>query len=197
MTHDGGHLPFEGQINSALNFNGVNRVTVAVNNTLLPTTLPPGSLQFQTNTKRSVHSGHEDFVELACSKRSVLLFCFSICMCLGLLKYFDRLGAYKFPILLLSKKRVHIYGCLMVRVQDTEFYEEKKFPRNILMLRSQVRERNFQTYGCNNIWLLCTKPADELHNVTLLQILPWLLCTKPADGLHDVTLLQIHSLLSP
>ena len=32
MTHDGGHLPFEGQINSALNFNGVNRVTVAVNN---------------------------------------------------------------------------------------------------------------------------------------------------------------------
>ena len=55
MTHDGGHLPFEGQINSALNFNGVNRVTVAVNNTLLPTTLPPGSLQFQTNTKRSVH----------------------------------------------------------------------------------------------------------------------------------------------
>ena len=85
----------------------------------------------------------------------------------------------------------------MVRVQDTEFYEEKKFPRNILMLRSQVRERNFQTYGCNNIWLLCTKPADELHNVTLLQILPWLLCTKPADVLHDVTLLQIHSLLSP
>ena len=54
MTHDGGHLPFEGQINSALNFNGVNRVTVAVNNTLLPTTLPPGSLEFKTNTKKSV-----------------------------------------------------------------------------------------------------------------------------------------------
>ncbi|XP_076452855.1 beta-glucuronidase-like [Babylonia areolata] len=52
MSHNGGHLPFEGQINSAVNFNGANRLTVAVNNTLLPTTLPPGSLKFETNTKR-------------------------------------------------------------------------------------------------------------------------------------------------
>ncbi|KAK7087444.1 beta-glucuronidase-like [Littorina saxatilis] len=52
MTHDGGHLPFEGQINSALSFSGVNRITVAVNNTLLPTTLPPGSLTFKTDTRK-------------------------------------------------------------------------------------------------------------------------------------------------
>ncbi|KAK7475213.1 hypothetical protein BaRGS_00033517 [Batillaria attramentaria] len=52
MTHDGGHLPFEGEINSALNFDGPNRVTVAVNNTLLPTTLPPGQLEFKTDTKK-------------------------------------------------------------------------------------------------------------------------------------------------
>ncbi|PVD31515.1 hypothetical protein C0Q70_06928 [Pomacea canaliculata] len=52
MTHDGGHLPFEGAINAVVNLSGPNRVTVAVNNTLLPTTLPPGSLSFQHDVKR-------------------------------------------------------------------------------------------------------------------------------------------------
>ena len=52
MTHDGGHLPFEGQVNAAVNVDGVNRVTVAVNNTLLPTSLPPGSLEFKSDTTK-------------------------------------------------------------------------------------------------------------------------------------------------
>ncbi|CAL1536101.1 unnamed protein product [Lymnaea stagnalis] len=52
MTHSGGHLPFEGEVQSLLNFNGPNYVTVAINNTLSPTTLPPGTIQYQTDTSR-------------------------------------------------------------------------------------------------------------------------------------------------
>ncbi|KAK7088745.1 beta-glucuronidase-like [Littorina saxatilis] len=55
MRHDGGHLPFEGEVNSAVNFNGPNRLTVAVNNTLLATTLPPGSLSFHGGAKYPPH----------------------------------------------------------------------------------------------------------------------------------------------
>ncbi|KAL3858068.1 hypothetical protein ACJMK2_012684 [Sinanodonta woodiana] len=49
MRHDGGHLPFEAEINSYLYFDRVNRVTVAVNNTLTSTTLPPGSITFKVD----------------------------------------------------------------------------------------------------------------------------------------------------
>ena len=52
FQHDGGHLPFEGAINKYLSFGGKNRVTVAVNNTLSPTTLPPGSVKFHTGDPR-------------------------------------------------------------------------------------------------------------------------------------------------
>ncbi|XP_070205768.1 beta-glucuronidase-like [Littorina saxatilis] len=52
MSHDGGHLPFESEVNSVVTFSMVNRVTVAVNNTLTPTTLPPGTIHFETNTRK-------------------------------------------------------------------------------------------------------------------------------------------------
>jgi len=45
----GGHLPFEVQVNQALDFSGINRVTIAVNNTLTPHTLPPGTVTFHTH----------------------------------------------------------------------------------------------------------------------------------------------------
>ncbi|KAK7497277.1 hypothetical protein BaRGS_00011571 [Batillaria attramentaria] len=52
MTHEGGHLPFEASINSAVNWEGAaNRLTVAINNTLTPTTLPPGSIKWMTGPK--------------------------------------------------------------------------------------------------------------------------------------------------
>nr|KAG5706847.1 hypothetical protein BaRGS_004182 [Batillaria attramentaria] len=52
MTHEGGHLPFEASINNAVNWEGAaNRLTVAINNTLTPTTLPPGSIQWMTGPK--------------------------------------------------------------------------------------------------------------------------------------------------
>lgn len=50
--HEGGHLPFEVNVTSALDVNGLNRVTVAVNNTLTPTTLPPGTIEYKSDTDK-------------------------------------------------------------------------------------------------------------------------------------------------
>ena len=44
MSHEGGHLPFESDITGSLVTGRSNRVTVAVNNTLTPHTLPPGEI---------------------------------------------------------------------------------------------------------------------------------------------------------
>ncbi|KAK3755205.1 hypothetical protein RRG08_027464 [Elysia crispata] len=52
MEHNGGHLPFEADVSSALRFDGPNRVTITVNNTLTPTTLPPGEIKYQKDTSR-------------------------------------------------------------------------------------------------------------------------------------------------
>ncbi|XP_021357911.1 beta-glucuronidase-like isoform X2 [Mizuhopecten yessoensis] len=46
--HEMGHLPFEGNIGPVAQFGGHNRVTVAVNNTLTPYTLPPGKIQHKS-----------------------------------------------------------------------------------------------------------------------------------------------------
>ncbi|KAI0212759.1 Beta-glucuronidase [Lamellibrachia satsuma] len=52
MDHEGGHLPFEEAVNANLKFGQANRVTVAVNNTLSPHTLPPGSIEYMTDTNK-------------------------------------------------------------------------------------------------------------------------------------------------
>jgi beta-glucuronidase len=44
MEHDGGHLPFQADVSSHVLLQKKNRMTVAVNNTLTPTTLPPGRI---------------------------------------------------------------------------------------------------------------------------------------------------------
>lgn len=44
MKHVGGHLPFEDEVYSLLKHGQINQITVAVNNTLTPTTLPCGSV---------------------------------------------------------------------------------------------------------------------------------------------------------
>eukprot|EP00057_Strongylocentrotus_purpuratus_P021873 XP_011676347.1 PREDICTED: beta-glucuronidase isoform X2 [Strongylocentrotus purpuratus] len=44
VRHSGGHLPFEVEVTSLLHFGQLNRITVAVNNTLTPNTLPPGTI---------------------------------------------------------------------------------------------------------------------------------------------------------
>ncbi|XP_046568839.1 beta-glucuronidase-like isoform X2 [Haliotis rubra] len=52
VQHNGGHLPFEAEINKYLHFGGSNLLTVAVNNTLTQHTLPPGTIQYQADTER-------------------------------------------------------------------------------------------------------------------------------------------------
>ena len=51
MAHSGGHLPFEADVTSLLSFGEVNRITAAVNNTLTPSTLPPGEIQYKTGDR--------------------------------------------------------------------------------------------------------------------------------------------------
>lgn len=52
LQHEGGHLPFEGEVQKLLRFDGPNYITVAVNNTLTPTTLPPGAIQYENDTSK-------------------------------------------------------------------------------------------------------------------------------------------------
>ena len=46
VSHSGGHLPFEANITDLVKTGAPNRITVAINNTLTPHTLPPGTLSF-------------------------------------------------------------------------------------------------------------------------------------------------------
>jgi beta-galactosidase/beta-glucuronidase len=54
LTHEGGHLPFEGAVTAILNYDKTNVITVAVNNTLTPTTLPPGEIVYKHNTSHGL-----------------------------------------------------------------------------------------------------------------------------------------------
>ena len=51
MSHDGGHLPFEAEVTQALKYGVSNLITVAVNNTLTPKTLPPGTIEYMNNSR--------------------------------------------------------------------------------------------------------------------------------------------------
>lgn len=79
VRHDGGHLPFEAEVSPYLNFNDINRVTVAVNNTLTPTTLPPGTIEYKKDTNRYpagyfVQNLNFDFYNYAGIHRHVTLY---------------------------------------------------------------------------------------------------------------------------
>jgi beta-glucuronidase len=45
VSHDIGHLPFQAEISSVLKYGSENTITVAVDNTLLSTTVPQGSVE--------------------------------------------------------------------------------------------------------------------------------------------------------
>lgn len=51
ISHEGGHLPFEAEITPLLNYGTSNTVTVAVNNTLTPNTIPPGAIQYMDDQR--------------------------------------------------------------------------------------------------------------------------------------------------
>lgn len=52
MEHEGGHLPFEADISKLVQTGPLTtcRITIAINNTLTPQTLPPGSIVYKADT---------------------------------------------------------------------------------------------------------------------------------------------------
>lgn len=49
VSHEGGHLPFEAEVGRLLHFGTKNIVTIAVNNTLTPNTIPPGTIRYEND----------------------------------------------------------------------------------------------------------------------------------------------------
>ena len=73
-AHEGGHLPFHLPLESFhLNFGKANRLTIAVNNTLTPTTLPAGYVQTNAAGRR-VQRLQMDFFHYAGLQRQVQLY---------------------------------------------------------------------------------------------------------------------------
>ncbi|KAM9004897.1 beta-glucuronidase isoform X2 [Sarcophilus harrisii] len=79
--HEGGHLPFEADVSRLVQSNPgeLSRITVAINNTLTPHTLPPGIIEHKTDSSRYpknyfVQSTNFDFFNYAGLHRPVLLY---------------------------------------------------------------------------------------------------------------------------
>ncbi|XP_050639525.1 beta-glucuronidase isoform X5 [Macaca thibetana thibetana] len=82
LEHEGGYLPFEADISNLVQVGPLSsqlRITIAINNTLTPTTLPPGTIQYLTDTSKYpkgyfVQNTYFDFFNYAGLQRSVLLY---------------------------------------------------------------------------------------------------------------------------
>ena len=79
VNHTGGHLPFEADITSVLNFDKENLLTVVVNNTLTRHTVPQGSVDYKKDSKLWPENFYEvtvpfDFFNYAGIHRSVQLY---------------------------------------------------------------------------------------------------------------------------
>ncbi|XP_064251137.1 beta-glucuronidase [Passer domesticus] len=81
VEHEGGHLPFEADISSVVQSSPdtLCRITVALNNTLTPHTLPPGSIQYMADKSRYpknyfVQDTKFDFFNYAGIHRPVVLY---------------------------------------------------------------------------------------------------------------------------
>ncbi|XP_029801574.1 beta-glucuronidase [Suricata suricatta] len=79
--HEGGHLPFEADISKLVQSGPLSscRITIAINNTLTPHTLPPGTILYKTDTSRYpkgyfVQNINFDFFNYAGLHRPVLLY---------------------------------------------------------------------------------------------------------------------------
>lgn len=58
VDHNGGHLPFEATVTSTVQYGQLNRLTVAVNNTLTPITLPPGDITIYNSSNPRYPDGY-------------------------------------------------------------------------------------------------------------------------------------------
>ncbi|ELR23147.1 glucuronidase, beta, putative [Acanthamoeba castellanii str. Neff] len=78
VSHAGGHLPFEADITQLVKGTARSRLTVAVNNTLTPFTLPPGNVRVEHGPRYpkgyTVQETHFDFFNYAGIDREVYLY---------------------------------------------------------------------------------------------------------------------------
>ncbi|EDO39902.1 predicted protein, partial [Nematostella vectensis] len=76
LSHEGGHLPFEADITDNLDYYHKNRITVAVNNTLSDSTVPPGesSVSHYKGETEVTQEYDFDFFNYAGIHRSVKLY---------------------------------------------------------------------------------------------------------------------------
>ncbi|XP_032184612.1 beta-glucuronidase isoform X1 [Mustela erminea] len=81
VEHEGGHLPFEADISKLVQSGPLSscRITIAINNTLTPHTLPPGTILHRTDTSKYpkgyfVQNTNFDFFNYAGLHRPVLLY---------------------------------------------------------------------------------------------------------------------------
>ncbi|XP_055462033.1 beta-glucuronidase isoform X2 [Psammomys obesus] len=81
VEHEGGHLPFEADISKLVQSGPLTtfRLTIAINNTLTPHTLPPGTIVYKNDTSRYpkgyfVQDIEFDFFNYAGLHRSVVLY---------------------------------------------------------------------------------------------------------------------------
>ena len=65
--HEGGHLPIMAEVSNHLSYGNENLVTVAINNTLTPTTIPQGAIHYHDDPTRCV--------------------CVCVCVCVSFHKY--------------------------------------------------------------------------------------------------------------
>ncbi|KAL0605691.1 Beta-glucuronidase [Plecturocebus cupreus] len=82
LEHEGGYLPFEADISSLVQVGPLPfglRITIAINNTLTPSTLPPGTIRYMADASRYpkgyfVQNTDFDYFNYAGLQRSVLLY---------------------------------------------------------------------------------------------------------------------------
>ncbi|CAG2120217.1 unnamed protein product, partial [Medioppia subpectinata] len=79
VRHIGGHLPFAADVTKHLNFGANNRITVALNNILTPSTVPQGTITYKNNTQLFPKGFYEtttnfDFMNYAGIHRHVSLY---------------------------------------------------------------------------------------------------------------------------
>ncbi|XP_052024762.1 beta-glucuronidase [Apodemus sylvaticus] len=81
VEHEGGHLPFEADISKLVQSGPLTtcRITIAINNTLTPHTLPPGTIVYKTDTSMYpkgyfIQDTNFDFFNYAGLHRSVVLY---------------------------------------------------------------------------------------------------------------------------
>lgn len=79
VNHSIGHLPFQAEVSSVVKYGFLNRVTVALNNTLTSDTVPQGSVKYYNDTSRYPPGFYEvtynfDFMNYAGIHRPVYLY---------------------------------------------------------------------------------------------------------------------------